>query len=104
MPVRQVLPSLLQHRSASVRAATVDFISAAANLLSPADAYAHLLPLVLPAVTAAPAALTSQTAVVEQLPQQLQQARPLWAAQCIGTSAAFAACVAWKCSRPGLAR
>lgn len=70
----QVAPSLLQHPSASVRAAAVDFIAAAAHFLTPADAYAHLLPLVMPAVTAEPAALTSQAAIVEQLPQQLQQA------------------------------
>lgn len=67
-------PALLQHPSASVRAAAVDFVAAAAHFLAPADVYAHLLPLVMPAVTAEPAALTSQAAIVEQLPQQLQQA------------------------------
>ena len=69
----QVAPALLQHPSASVRAAAVDFVSAAASFLSPADVYAHLLPLVTPAVTAEPASLTSQEAIVEQLPKQLQQ-------------------------------
>lgn len=72
-PMVQVVPALLQHPSASVRAAAVDFVSAAAHFLAPADVYAHLLPLVMPAVTAEPAALTSQAAIVEQLPQQLQQ-------------------------------
>ncbi|KAL3131972.1 hypothetical protein ABBQ38_007667 [Trebouxia sp. C0009 RCD-2024] len=71
---RKVAPALLQHPSASVRAAAVDFVAAAAHFLAPADVYAHLLPLVMPAVTAEPAALTSQAAIVEQLPQQLQQA------------------------------
>ena len=70
----QVAPALLQHPSTSVRAAAVDFIAAAAYFLTPADVYAHLLPLVMPAVTSEPAALTSQAAIVQQLPQQLQQA------------------------------
>ena len=69
----QVAPALLQHHSPSVRAAAVDFISAAATLLTPPDVYAHLLPLVIPALTSTPASLTSQAAIVEQLPQQLQQ-------------------------------
>ena len=72
--VVQVVPALLQHRHTSVRAAAVEFVAAAANFLTPADVYAHLLPLVMPAVTAEPAALTSQAAIVQQLPQQLQQA------------------------------
>ena len=72
--VLQVAPALLQHPSTSVRAAAVDFIAAAAHFLTPADVYAHLLPLVMPAVTTEPAALTSQAAIVQQLPQQLQQA------------------------------
>ena len=70
----QVAPALLQHPSTSVRAAAVDFIAAAAHFLTPADVYAHLLPMVMPAVTTEPAALTSQAAIVQQLPQQLQQA------------------------------
>lgn len=70
----QVAPALLQHPSASVRAAAVDFIAAAANFLTPADVYAHLLPLVMPAVSTEPAALTSPAAIVQQLPHQLQQA------------------------------
>lgn len=74
MSLLQVAPALLQHPCASVRAAAVDFIAAAAHFLAPADVYAHLLPLVMPAVTAEPAALTCQAAIVEQLPQQLQQA------------------------------
>ena len=72
--VLQVAPALLQHPSTSVRAAAVDFIAAAAHFLTPADVYAHLLPLVMPAVTTEPAALTCQAAIVQQLPQKLQQA------------------------------
>ena len=72
--ILQVAPALLQHPSTSVRAAAVDFTAAAAHFLMPADVYAHLLPLVMPAVTTEPAALTSQAAIVQQLPQQLQQA------------------------------
>ena len=73
VPYLQVAPALLQHPSTSVRAAAVDFVAAAASFLSPPDVYAHLLPLVIPAVTSEPASLTSQTAIVEQLPKQLQQ-------------------------------
>lgn len=64
---------MLQHPCASVRAAAVDFIAAAAHFLNPADVYAHLLPLVMPAVSTEPAALTSAAAIVQQLPHQLQQ-------------------------------
>ena len=71
--VLQVAPALLQHPSVSVRSAAVEFISAAASFLSPPDLYAHLLPLITPAVTSEPASLTSQQAIVEQLPKQLQQ-------------------------------
>ena len=51
---------LLQHASVSVRAAAVDFVAAAAGFLSPPDVYAHLMPMVLPALTAEPASLASQ--------------------------------------------
>ena len=56
----QVAPVLLEHTSASVRAAAVDFVAAAAGFLSPPDVYAHLMPMVLPALTAEPASLSSQ--------------------------------------------
>ena len=69
----QVAPALLQHPSTSVRAAAVDFVCAAAAFLTPPDVYAHLTPLLTPALTAEPASLTSQSAIVEQLPKQLQQ-------------------------------
>ena len=59
----QVAPVLLEHTSASVRAAAVDFVAAAAGFLSPPDVYAHLMPMVLPALTAEPASLSSQVCI-----------------------------------------
>lgn len=40
----QVCPSLLQHPAACVRAAALEFVAAAAQALSQAEAYAMLLP------------------------------------------------------------
>ena len=46
----------------SVRAAAVEFVAAAASVLSSAEAYAQLLPLLQPALLEEPSSLTSQKA------------------------------------------
>lgn len=44
----------------SVRAAAVEFVAAAARVLSPAEGYAQLLPLLQPALLEEPSSLTSE--------------------------------------------
>lgn len=70
-------PALLQHASVSVRAAAIDFVAAAASFLPPPDVYAHLLPMVLPALTSEPASLSSQVSPPISVPGQTIKASAL---------------------------
>ena len=53
--VYQILPTLLSHSSAGVRAGAVRFAAAAARQLSSAEAYVFLQPKLSPAVNGEPA-------------------------------------------------
>ena len=62
-----VLPELLLHSSPGVRAAALQLVAALAAALNPADGFAYLLPQLLPALSAAPADLTSVNSLLRLL-------------------------------------
>ena len=62
-----ILPGLLLHSSAGVRAAALQLVAAMAGALDPADGFAYLLPQALPALTAAPADLASVSSLLQLL-------------------------------------
>ena len=66
----QVLPHLLHHPSASVRAKAAEFAAAAALRLSPAEAYIHLRPLLSPALASDPVRFSDVRKIVAALPQR----------------------------------
>lgn len=71
-----MLPALLHHECAGVRASAARFASAAAELLSPAEAYTFLRPRLLPALSREPASLSDPAAIVACLPERGVGASP----------------------------